>query len=105
MSVVQRASPSIAQSFTRAVGGARKRVSIVEEQERNEVQDAVPLIAAPAASTVFVEWTSKRAQEAAYYSQPHAPPAPESPPKVSLLALLSFSTRKERWLMAFGILW
>jgi ATP-binding cassette subfamily B (MDR/TAP) protein 1 len=84
--------------------GARKRVSIVGE-ERNDVQDAIPLIAAPAASTVLVEWASKRAEEAAFYSQPDAPAAPESPPKVSLLALLSFSTRRERWLMGFGILW
>lgn len=99
MSVVRRSS--IAQSMT---AGARKRVSIVGE-ERNDVQDAIPLIAAPAASTVLVEWASKRAEEAAFYSQPDAPAAPESPPKVSLLALLSFSTRRERWLMGFGILW
>lgn len=99
MSVVRRSS--IAQSTN---VGARKRVSIVEEK-RNEVQDAIPLIAAPAASTVLVEWASKRAEESAYYSQPDAPAAPEAPLKVSFLALLSFSTRKERWLMVFGILW
>lgn len=76
-----------------------------KEEERNEVQDAVPLIAAPAASTVLVEWASKRAHQSAFYEQPDAPPPPSDPPKVSPLELLSFSTKKERWLMLIGIFW
>lgn len=93
-----------ANSIRHSNVGTSRRVSYVEE-ERNVVKDAVPLIASPAASTVLVDWASKRAQEAAYYAQPDAPPAPAQPPKVSFLALLSFSTSKERWLMAFGTFW
>jgi ATP-binding cassette subfamily B (MDR/TAP) protein 1 len=79
--------------------------TFAENQRLDEFRTANPVLASKAASAFAIEWANQRASTAAYYEQyPDAAVTDAAtPPRVSLLALLSFSTPQERRRMIVGL--
>jgi hypothetical protein len=68
-------------------------------------KSAVPLVASHKAApgNLIVDWVENRAKQMASFARLGPAAAPADNPKVSMMALLSFSTRKERQLMLVGL--
>jgi len=73
-----------------------------------EIRSAVPLVAGPTAApgSTVAEWVSQRATSLARADILHGGEgnAPPQPKRVTAMALLSYSTKREKWLMVAGLI-
>jgi len=91
-----RASISVANA--KIGGGTTKRKSVAPVSSVSEVEKAVPLLQAKSVVEGLVDWVVSRVK------QPFGAKSESDQPKISLLALFSYSTNKERVLMFFGLI-